>query len=404
MSFEDFSLCPQLISAITKAGYSKPTPIQQQAIPVVLEGKDICGSAQTGTGKTAAFVLPLLHRLSAHAGKYPRALILAPTRELAMQITAEINKYCVNLPQIKTVCIYGGAPYPIQNRQLSRPFDILVATPGRLIDHFERGRINFSQIEMFILDEADRMLDMGFIGPVEQIAESLPKKHQTLLFSATLKKSVLKLAQKLLHNPVEIQITPEKTKHENIEQRLCFVKNIDEKYRLLDEILADVSINQAIIFTATKRQTELLSNLLQDNGHKAGALHGDMHQKKRTHTIGLLRQGKIRLLVATDVAARGIDVLTISHVINFDIAGSGEDHVHRIGRTGRASTKGVALSFVASKDIPTVREIEKYTGQKMMAHKPSDELAREPQRAPKKHGGAPRHRNRRRFHRSSRDS
>ncbi|MBA3238928.1 MAG: DEAD/DEAH box helicase [Parachlamydiaceae bacterium] len=368
--FTDLDLDPSILDAIREAGYTTPTPIQSQAIPKILAGIDLLASAQTGTGKTGAFLLPLLHMLlkpSKLKGYGPRALILVPTRELAMQVAAEAKKYSVNLPRMRTVCIYGGAPYPIQNRELSRPYEILVATPGRLIDHLERGRIDFSRLEMLILDEADRMLDMGFIEPVEQIAAATPKERQTLLFSATLKGEVLRLSKQLLNKPEEITVAHSHDKHENIEQRLHYVDNISHKHRLLDHLLNDPTINQVIVFTSTKIAADELVDTLYEQGHNAAALHGDMNQGQRTRTIGRMRRGDIRILIATDVAARGIDVQTITHVINFDLPNCAEDYVHRIGRTGRAGCKGVALSFAGGRDIQLVRRIEQFTGQKLEA-------------------------------------
>lgn len=372
-AFNGLNLHPDLMRAIGDAGYTSPTPIQEKAIPAILTGKDLCASAQTGTGKTAAFILPALHKLLTNDCNGspilgPRLLVLVPTRELAMQVASEAIKYSRYLKKMKTVCIYGGTPYPIQNRQLSSRYEILVATPGRLIDHLERGRIDLSRLEMLILDEADRMLDMGFIEPVEQIAAATPETRQTLLFSATLRGNVMKLAKSLLKNPIKIAISPDKARHDNIDQRLHMVKNIQDKQRSLDHFLSILPVEQAIIFTATKRQADLLLDLLLDKGHRAAALHGDMNQRQRTRTIGQLRDGNIQILVATDVAARGIDVQTISHVINFDLPQSGEDYVHRIGRTGRAGAKGTALSFAAPKDFRLLRQIEQFTGQRLVQH------------------------------------
>lgn len=370
MTFHELSLHEKILKAIEELGHTTPTPIQIKAIPKIMGGFDIRASAQTGTGKTAAFILPALNKLTIPSKKRavgPRILILVPTRELAMQVATEATKYSRHMPHVKTVCIFGGAPYPPQNKQLSRPYEILVATPGRLIDHLSRGRINLSQVEMFILDEADRMLDMGFIQPVEQIAAALPEERQTLMFSATLKGSVMRLSDRLLNKPIEITIAPTQTSQENIEQRLYYVNNIGDKYSLLDHLLGDIS-DQAIVFTSTKHHAGLLLNRLLDLGFHAAALHGDMNQHQRTRTITRLRQGEIRILVATDVAARGIDVLTISHVINFDLPSSAEDYVHRIGRTGRAGGKGIALSFTASKDMHLIKKIEQFTGQKIPPH------------------------------------
>jgi superfamily II DNA/RNA helicase len=352
--------------AIADLGHTTPTPIQEQAIPKILEGCDLQASAQTGTGKTAAFILPAIHKLmTAAPGRGPRILVLVPTRELAMQVANEAAKYTKHLPNIKTVCIYGGTPYPIQNKQISKPYDILVATPGRLIDHLERGRIQLSRVEMLILDEADRMLDMGFVEPVEHIASLTPATRQTLLFSATLKGNVLKLSRRILKNPLEIAIEASLAQQENIEQQVHTVDNIDHKYRLLNHILCDEALSQVIVFTATKHQADQLADKLSVEGHTAGALHGDMNQRQRTRTVARMRKGELRIVVATDVAARGIDIPTISHVINFDLPNSAEDYVHRIGRTGRAGATGTALSFAAHRDFRTVQEIERFTGKKM---------------------------------------
>lgn len=365
MGFKRLNLDEKILYAIEKAGLTTPTAIQEQAIPMILEGKDLRASAQTGTGKTAAFVLPALHKLCkpGRPGRGPRVLILTPTRELAMQVANETAKFSSGLPHLKIVCVFGGVPYPMQNRQLSRPYDILVATPGRLIDHLERRRIELDRVELLILDEADRMLDMGFIEPVEHIIHQLSQSRQTLLFSATLNKEVYKLSEKLLKNPSEIAIVAEKTKHDQITQHFEAVDNIDHKHRRLNEILNYPDLNQAIIFTATKRAADELADKLSVDGHDASALHGGMNQRQRTRTIASFRKNQIRILVATDVAARGIDVLTISHVVNFDLPMSGEDYVHRIGRTGRAGTTGVAVSFAARRDRQKLIQIEKFTGQ-----------------------------------------
>lgn len=371
MTFKSLISDSKILKAIDELGYVNPTPIQEKAIPKILEGHDLLASADTGTGKTGAFLLPALCRLatpSKHPPKGPRILILVPTRELAMQVAAESLKYSKYLSKTKTVCIFGGAPYPPQNKDLAKPYEILVATPGRLIDHMEQKRIDFSRLEMLVLDEADRMLDMGFIQPVEQIVAKTPKERQTLLFSATLKGSVMTLSKRLLKNPIEVSVANETPKHENIEERLYHVDNIDHKNRLLDHLLSEPSFKQTIVFTATKRQAEHLAKLLYEKGHAAASLHGDMNQRQRTKTMMKLRQGTVSVLVATDVAARGIDVQNITHVINFDLPTNVEDYVHRIGRTGRAGAMGIALSFAARKDIGFVKEIEKFTVHKIAVH------------------------------------
>ena len=372
MDFKELISHPKILQSLIEQGLTIPTPIQAQAIPKILQGADIRASAQTGTGKTAAYLLPALSRLAdADASgnknklKGPKVLILVPTRELAMQVAKEAAKFSKHLNQVSTVCIYGGAPYPIQNRDLSRPYEILVATPGRLMDHMERGRISLARLEMLILDEADRMLDMGFVGPVEEIAAATPASRQTLLFSATFNKNVIRLSEKLLKNPLEICIKADNVQADNIEQRIHHVDDLQHKYKLLDHFLLDEGLVQTIVFTATKRQADQLTDCLLDKGHEAAALHGDMNQRQRERTIEKLRRGGYRILVATDVAARGIDIKSISHVINFDMPNNAEDYVHRIGRTGRAGKSGVALSLVSPKDRHLIREIEQFIGLKV---------------------------------------
>lgn len=371
VSFENLNLHPSIIQAITEAGYTEPTPIQQQAIPELLAGHDIMASAQTGTGKTAAFMLPALHLLATppkERGKGPRVLVLTPTRELALQVSEAATKYGKYLARTKVVSILGGMPYPLQNKLLSQPVDILVATPGRLIDHIQRGRINFSRLEMLVLDEADRMLDMGFIDDVETIASATPVTRQTLLFSATLDSAIDKVASRLLKSPKRIQIATQKAKLDNIEQRLHYTDDLSHKNKLLDHVLRDVTLKQAIIFTATKRDADTLADNLSAQGFDAGALHGDMNQRERTRTLNKLRRGGLRVLVATDVAARGIDVANITHVVNFDLPKFAEDYVHRIGRTGRAGASGIAISFASGKDGVHLKRIERFTGQNITPH------------------------------------
>ena len=369
MSFDSLKLDPQILRALHSVGYKTPTPIQEKAIPVILEGHDLMASAQTGTGKTAAFILPALNLLATpHPIKErgPRILVLTPTRELAAQVNEAARKYGTFI-KAKTTSIVGGMPYPLQNKLLSQPLDILIATPGRLLDHMERGRINLSRLQMLILDEADRMLDMGFIPDVKKICAAINTKHQTLLFSATLDGQISKIAKDLLHNPKTIEISHSKDKHENITQHMYFVDNLNHKNKLLEHLLIQPGVKQTIIFTSTKRHADLLADELYNAGHKTGALHGDMTQGARNRTLTKFRHNDISVLVATDVAARGIDVDGITHVINYDLPKFAEDYVHRIGRTGRAKKEGVAISFVAPMDGKALRDIEKYTGHKIEA-------------------------------------
>ncbi len=370
MSFKNLKLASPILKALNECGYTAPTPIQAQSIPKVLAGQDLIASAQTGTGKTAAFVLPILQRLSAPCpGKKrgPRALVLTPTRELAEQITQSACVYGKYL-RVKSTTIVGGMPYHKQLRALSQSPALVIATPGRLLDHLERGRINLSGLELLVLDEADRMLDMGFIEDVEKITHSAPRGRQTLLFAATPNNTIIKLAQRILKNPERVEIAAPKTTHEDIEQRLHVADNLAHKHRMLKHLIADPDMTKAIIFSATKKDADNLARELYAQGHAAAALHGDMNQSARNRTMGNMRRGKIRLLVATDVAARGIDVAGISHIINFDLPKCAEDYVHRIGRTGRAGASGIAISFASSKDFDELSRIERYIGESLPEH------------------------------------
>ncbi len=367
MSFESLNLHPAILRAIEEAGYTNPTPIQAQAIPEVIAGHDLLASAQTGTGKTAAFTLPALNLLATpheSRSRGPRILVLVPTRELAAQVNDSARKYGKYI-RARTVSIVGGMPYPLQNKLLSQPLDILVATPGRFIDHLERGRIDTSRLQMLILDEADRMLDMGFMPDVERICEALPAERQTLLFSATLDGNIGRIARDILKNPKTIEVAQQKEKHANIEQRLHYVDDMTHKNKLLEHLLIAPEVNQTIIFTSTKRHADVLAEDLYAAGHKTAALHGDMTQGARNRTLTKLRHGDVKVLVATDVAARGIDVAGITHVINYDLPKFAEDYVHRIGRTGRAGATGIAISFASNMDRHILRKIEQFTGQRM---------------------------------------
>lgn len=368
--FTDFKLDEKILKALEEIGYKTATSIQQLAIPKALEGVDIIASAQTGTGKTAAFMLPILHFLCQPGYKEeggPQALILVPTRELAMQVAEEAKKFSRYLPKTKTVCVYGGVPYPIQRKAINSRYEILVATPGRLMDYLDQGRIDLSKIKMLVLDEADRMLDMGFVDAVEHIARATPSSRQTLLFSATIDKKILPFSKRLQNDPHEIKVEQVALKN-NIEQLLYYVDGRNHKLMILDRILENNQINQAIIFTSTIVQTQELADYLDEKGYAAEAIHGDMNQRQRSRTLNKLRNGTIQFLVATDVAARGIDVLTISHVINFDLPFQTEDFVHRIGRTGRAGGTGTAITFTTHKEAPKLLKINKLLGKTINIH------------------------------------
>ncbi|HMV18493.1 MAG TPA: DEAD/DEAH box helicase, partial [Rhodocyclaceae bacterium] len=371
MDFSSLGLSEPIAQAVLEAGYTEPTPVQLAAIPAALAGKDLVVSSRTGSGKTAAFMLPSLQRLTAEPtikARGPRVLVLTPTRELAVQVTDATKRYGKNLRYAKAVSVVGGMPYPVQNKLLSAPYEILVATPGRLMDQMNRGRIDFGRLEILILDEADRMLDMGFVDDIEAICAALPKERQTLFFSATLDGQVARMMQRLLKDPERIEIATAQTRHDNIEQRLLVADDIGHKHRLLDGILRDVAVDQAIVFTATKRDADALTLSLEAQGHSVAALHGDMNQRMRTRTLDQLRRGHLRVLIATDVAARGIDVRRISHVINYDLPKVAADYVHRIGRTGRGGDTGVAISLAERRDVRLVRAIERYTRQTMAVH------------------------------------
>lgn len=365
-NFEDLIQEPLILQAIQDLGFTSPSAIQQQAIPEILKGGDLRASAQTGTGKTAAFMLPALCRLTKKSStRGPKILVLVPTRELAMQVVQETTKLSRHLRHVTSVFICGGIPYRIQNQKLSRNYDILIATPGRLIECLEEKRIQLSNLEMLILDEADRMLDMGFIQPVEYIASTTPKSRQTLMFSATYGKQVLKLANSLLTAPTEITVKNKAANYDKIEQHIRKTDNLTQKYNFLYDILSNPDIQQAIVFSSTKVQTEEIASRIRSDERlklRVAALHGGMNQHQRTRTMNQLRKGDIHVLVATDVAARGIDVPTISHVINFDLPNSLDEYIHRIGRTGRAGASGTAVSFASARDHQVLREVKKFIG------------------------------------------
>jgi superfamily II DNA/RNA helicase len=368
MKFDSLGLSAPICQAVAAAGYTDPTPVQERVIPEALAGHDLMVSSQTGSGKTAGFMLPALQLLTeAHAvaGRGPRVLVLVPTRELSMQVTKAAEVYGANMRRVRTVSVVGGMPYPAQNRLLQAGVDILVATPGRLLDQMQSGRIDLSRLQILVLDEADRMLDMGFKDDLEAIVARTPATRQTLLFSATLDSNIVRLAGSLLREPVRIEIDSQQARHESIEQRMHIADDQGHKNRLLNHLLREIDVNQAIVFTATKRSADEVAQDLHSKGFAVAALHGDMNQGARTRTIQALHRGRLRVLVATDVAARGLDVHGISHVINYDLPRQAEDYVHRIGRTGRAGRTGTAISLVNAREHSQVKTIERFTAQRI---------------------------------------
>ncbi len=365
-SFADFDLSAPLLQAVSDAGYETPTPIQKEMIPHVLLGKDVVGQAQTGTGKTAAFALPLLSRLQPGKSKNPQILVLAPTRELAIQVAEAFSDYGKHLKNFNVLPIFGGQDYGIQLRQLQKGVQVVVGTPGRVMDHLRRGTLKPESIHSLVLDEADEMLRMGFLDDVEWILEQLPGRKQTALFSATMPPNIRKIAQKYLNNPVEITIKDKAVTAQTINQRcLITAGGFSKKIDALSRIIEAESVDGILIFVRTKIQTVEIAEHLVALGFSAAPLNGDIQQSQRLRTVEQLKSKKIDILVATDVAARGLDVERISHVINFDIPFDTESYIHRIGRTGRAGRSGEAILFVNPREQSMLRSIERATRQKI---------------------------------------
>jgi superfamily II DNA/RNA helicase len=374
--FTDLGLHESLIRALKDSGYTNPTEVQLQAIPAAMAGRDVRVASSTGSGKTAAFMLPALERIAAARGDDskrrekgkvhgPRVLVLTPTRELALQVAEAACTYGRHMQGLRVATVVGGVPYGYQLKALRGPLDVLIATPGRLIDHLRSGVAVLSNLEVLVLDEADRMLDMGFIEDIETIAEHTPAERQTMMFSATFAGHVGKLAERLTRQAQHIEVTSHTDSHDNIEQRLHLADTLSHKNDLLDHLLTTKEVNQAVVFTSTQRDADILADRLADMGHAVAALHGGMPQGRRNRVLQGLRSGELRVLVATDVAARGIDVPTITHVINYGMPMKPEDYVHRIGRTGRAGRSGLAVTLAERRDIPMLRRIERYTTQRI---------------------------------------
>jgi superfamily II DNA/RNA helicase len=370
--FATLGLAPEILRSVTEAGYTEPTDVQLRAIPAAISGVDLLVSSRTGSGKTAAFVLPALQRViearrdpakKRERGQPngPRVLVLAPTRELAMQVSRACTIYGRNVQGLRVATVVGGVPYAAQLKALRGPLDILIATPGRLIDHMGSGKAALAQVELLILDEADRMLDMGFIDDIHLIAKEMSKERQTMMFSATFDGTVGGLAAQLTHDAQRIRISAPTEQHTQIEQRLHWADNRSHRDALLDQLLTDRNIEQAVVFTSTQRDADELADRLSQIGHSVAALHGGMPQGRRNRVLGALRMKQLKVLVATDVAARGIDVPTITHVINYGLPMKAEDYVHRIGRTGRAGRSGLAITIAERRDIPMIRRIERFT-------------------------------------------
>ncbi len=364
MHFSDLGLKAELLRAVAEQGYDTPTPIQQQAIPAVMTGRDLMATAQTGTGKTAGFTLPILHRLCSgpndrltRVAKAPRVLVLTPTRELAIQVEESVRTYGKHLP-VNSLAVFGGVGINPQIANLRRGVDVLVATPGRLLDHVQQRTVDLSKIEIFVLDEADRMLDMGFIRDIRKIIALLPKQRQNLMFSATFSPDIRELAAGLLHNPASVDVAARNTAAETVTQRVIET-NRDQKKELLCHLFETRGWNQVLVFARTKHGADALAKTLEKSGIKSAAIHGDKSQGARTRALSDFKDGKLVALVATDIAARGIDIDALPYVINYELPNVAEDYVHRIGRTGRAGMEGEALSLVSHDERGSLRDIER---------------------------------------------
>ena len=393
--FADFGLSEPLLAAVATAGYETPTPIQQKAIPLVLRGVDVLGCAQTGTGKTASYALPIIDILSSGVGKprMPRCLILAPTRELAQQIADNVAAYGAN-HSLRQALLIGGEGFTLQEAALAKDPDILIATPGRLIDMFERGRIMLGGVKVLVIDEADRMLDMGFIPDVERIVQTLPRIRQTLMFSATLGPEIKKLGKAFLINPKEVSVAPPATVAGTVRHAMILVEP-EEKRTALRSLLRDEEVQSALIFCNRKKDVDIVGASLSRHGFNARALHGDMVQHRRTETLAAFKEGAVNLLVCSDVAGRGLDIEAVSHVINFDVPHNPEDYVHRIGRTGRAGREGRAITLATHEEAEAVDAIAALVGSAIPLTTPDGE--------PAALDGAPRERARPRRGRRRRD-
>ncbi len=367
ISFDELGLGQSVLNAVSDSGYTEPTEIQAQAIPLVLTGQDMIGVAQTGTGKTASFTLPMIEKLSTGRARarMPRSLILEPTRELAAQVADNFDVYGKYSKLTKALLI-GGVAFAEQEAKLTRGVDVLIATPGRLLDHLERGKILLADIKTFVIDEADRMLDMGFIPDVERIFKLLPKTRQTLMFSATMPAEIRRLSKTYLKDPLQVEVAPPATTSKNITQALVTIRGSHkEKRAALRDLIRGENVSNALIFCNRKRDVTIVANSLSRHGFDVASLHGDMAQSLRMETLGRFKNGDFKLMVASDVAARGLDIVNMSHVINYDVPSHAEDYVHRIGRTGRAGNTGHAFTLSTSEDRKYLAAIENLIGEKI---------------------------------------
>ena len=398
MQFTDLNLLPELLKAIDDKGYTTPSPIQQQAIPAVLAGRDLMAAAQTGTGKTAGFTLPLLQMLAEgfNQGRkvqsnHVRALILTPTRELAAQVAESVAVYGKYLP-LRSAVVFGGVKINPQMMALRRGVDILVATPGRLLDLYQQNAVRFTQLEVLVLDEADRMLDMGFINDIKKVLALLPKKRQNLLFSATFSDDIRKLAKGLVNDPLEVSVSPANTTAERVEQ-VIYPVDKNRKAALVTKLIKDNNWQQVLIFTKTKHMANKLSLHLENAGINAAPIHGNKSQNARTKALADFKKGEIRALVATDIAARGLDIDQLPQVVNYELPNVAEDYVHRIGRTGRAGNSGVALTLITPEEIKALQDIERLIQQvitaKILPGYEHDPSYVSPEQAQARHGDGP---------------
>ncbi|MFW5972433.1 MAG: DEAD/DEAH box helicase [Bacteroidota bacterium] len=390
MSFISFGFSERILKGITAAGYENPTPIQSRAIPSLLGGRDIIGCAQTGTGKTAAFVLPMLERISSSqpSGKTrrPRALVVTPTRELAVQVEESVRTYG-RFAGVRSQTLYGGVSIDHQIRQVRRGTDVIVATPGRLLDHLDRGTVHLSDIEVLVLDEADRMLDMGFIRDIRKIVSHVPKDRQTMLFSATMPAPIRDLAASILSSPELITVGEQRNPAETVTQHVCNVIK-ERKLDLLFHVLENEPVTNVIVFSRTKHGADRIVKKLAQRGFSATVMHSNRTQSQRQRALDGLKQGRFNILVATDVAARGIDINDVSHVINYDTPNQAEDYIHRIGRTGRADATGDAITFVAGDEEAYIRNIERHTGKSLVRKTYEGFEHRHEDRRPSGHGAS----------------